>query len=202
MLTGRINNLLVIDCDIDGNGKGEDQFKKICNKHGYDPYETYGVQTPSGGRHFYSSYDVNVVIKTIVRPFKDIMPSVDQKANGGYVIAPPSKIGDKSYKDNGKPILPAPNWLIELCKEKGHTNIQKVENNSLKPNYEGNIDPRIREKFEEAINAVRESQDGSRNDTLNKSAFLCGQLVGAELLNESFARDELDVSLHVKMHHF
>ena len=192
--TGAINNIWVVDCDIKNDGNGIEEFLKICKENDYNPNDTLIIVTPTEGLHYYYRYEVGKLIKTSV---KEIGIDIDVRGDGGYIIGAKSLIDGKAYRRlNENDIQKAPSWLTELCRKKELK--PKIESNSVKYNFEGNIDPRFREKFEEAINAVRGSQDGSRNDTLNKSAFLCGQLVGAELLNESFARDELEeASMHL-----
>ena len=189
MPTGAVNGFWVVDCDVK-NGNGILEFLNICKEHNYNPDNTYIVETQSGGLHYYFEFEQDSPISNSA---KIIAPNIDIRGDGGYVIVPPSCINGKIYKvNNNKTIQTAPSWLIELCKGKGHTNIQKAENNSLKANFSGVVSPVVKNIFERAINDVKLAPDGCRNDTLNRSAFLCGQLIGANSLDEDFARTELE----------
>jgi len=78
IVTGAISNLTVIDVESDGD------FSLIKDK-------TFTVATGGGGRHYYFQYDKD--FKNAVR----ILPSVDVRSEGGYVVAPFSKTQKGSY---------------------------------------------------------------------------------------------------------
>jgi energy-coupling factor transporter ATP-binding protein EcfA2 len=78
IVTGSISNLTVIDVESDGD------FSLIKDK-------TYTVRTGGGGRHYYFQYEKD--FKNAVR----ILPSVDVRSEGGYVVAPFSKTSKGSY---------------------------------------------------------------------------------------------------------
>ena len=79
IVTGAISNLTVVDIEADGN---LDLLKD----------ETYRVQTGSGGVHVYFQHDV--AFKNAVR----ILPSVDIRSTGGYVVAAGSESLKGGYK--------------------------------------------------------------------------------------------------------
>lgn len=54
--------------------------------------DTLKVRTPAGGWHFYYSVDVPVRCSS-----GKVAPGVDIKADGGYVLAPPSRRADGEY---------------------------------------------------------------------------------------------------------
>ena len=87
LATGEISGgLCVIDLDAHPE-KGRDgfgSFERMARAAGGDLPDTWTATTGSGGRH--------LVYKTgePLRNAADIMPGVDIRANGGYIVAPPS----------------------------------------------------------------------------------------------------------------
>ena len=68
---------------------------------------TWVVHTPSGGRHFY--YKTAELLRCAKLP-----DGVDLKADGGYVVAPPSDLLDKEGKPKGEWV-----WDVECTEKKG-----------------------------------------------------------------------------------
>ena len=102
ILTGAINNLYVIDCDVEKdnnhrpvikNGKtintGEENFiNKFINKNNAEKFKTKTIKTQSGGKQLYYKLRNNQVsLKTHI----GILQKVDFKGDGGYVVSPPSE---------------------------------------------------------------------------------------------------------------
>jgi putative DNA primase/helicase len=87
LVTGRVNNLFVLDVDIKNDG--DEHLKEFEKEHGAvipDDY-TGRVITGSGGYHYYYRYPKNIDCNNRT----GIIPGIDIRADGGYVIAPPSK---------------------------------------------------------------------------------------------------------------
>jgi hypothetical protein len=85
------SGLVVIDCDVKN---GIDGIKNWENLH----YETSGClvsRTPSGGLHYIYADTFGGKIRNSAGK---LAPGVDVRANGGYVIVPPSQIDGKSYE--------------------------------------------------------------------------------------------------------
>jgi predicted P-loop ATPase len=85
--TGKASNLLVIDLDLDED-KGYDGMRELRDwekEHGELP-ETVSSITGRGGSHLYYRYDGSTEYKNRA----GILTGVDVRAEGGYVIAPPS----------------------------------------------------------------------------------------------------------------
>ncbi|KQB35903.1 bifunctional DNA primase/polymerase [Acidiplasma cupricumulans] len=130
ILTGAINNLYVIDCDVekDNNhrpvikdGKiintGEQNFiSQFINKNNAEKFKTKTIKTQSGGKQLYYKLRNNQVsLKTHI----GILQKVDLKGDGGYVVAPPSEGQYGKYKiivDAPISIMPDElyNYLYEL----------------------------------------------------------------------------------------
>ena len=83
IVTGRLSNLVVIDVDTE-------EGKETISKYIPDSCEFPICDTPGGGQHFYFGYPKGKKIGNNSRK----VPGCDLRAEGGYVVAPPSK-GEK-----------------------------------------------------------------------------------------------------------
>jgi Bifunctional DNA primase/polymerase, N-terminal/DnaB-like helicase C terminal domain len=123
IVTGKVSNLAVIDID------DKDIDNEIINgiEEISDPPTTV---TPRGGRHLYFKYPDTYAIRNAV----SIIPKVDIRGEGGYVIAPPSINGDdKNYfwKD-GRSIIQVntgtfPESIIKLTETTPRREIKDVD---------------------------------------------------------------------------
>lgn len=83
--TGKISNIVVLD--IDPKNDGMASAKKLIEKCGEIPM-TCQVVTGGSGYHIYFAYPDGVEIKNTTR--LGGLPGLDVRADGGYVVAPPS----------------------------------------------------------------------------------------------------------------
>jgi hypothetical protein len=83
IVTGSISDLIVID--IDGE-QGVAALKEV----GLDLDEVFApaVETGRGGLHIYCRYPTDAAYKILTKP--GVLPSVDIRADGGVIVAPPS----------------------------------------------------------------------------------------------------------------
>jgi hypothetical protein len=79
IVTGKVSNLFVIDCDT------TEGYRNIL-AYLPDPFDLPAAKTPRGGRHLYFTYKGlgSCTVGT------NVLPGVDYRGEGGYVIAPPS----------------------------------------------------------------------------------------------------------------
>ena len=86
--TGEINGLLVIDVDIkhDQGKFGDESLEDLETELGNLPH-TWTALTGSGGLHYYFKYPKGHEIRNSVT---QLAPGIDVRANGGYIVAPPS----------------------------------------------------------------------------------------------------------------
>lgn len=126
VVTGEISGLVVVDIDFKNGGTD------IC-----EGIETPTVRTPSGGLHYYFLYEEGV------RNAAGIVKGVDIRAEGGYVVAPPSKIYDlddknnfinereytwvKSWEDCNFSVATLPDRIKELIKNQNPTDYKRFE---------------------------------------------------------------------------
>jgi hypothetical protein len=85
IVTGKISNLTIIDFDT------PEAVAKM-EEHLPDSFLCPIAKTPRGGRHYYFHYEPG--LKTCAR----ILPGVDIRSDGGYVVAPPSLTPAGAYE--------------------------------------------------------------------------------------------------------
>jgi hypothetical protein len=110
--TGKESGLIVLDVDLGGEE----------SLIGFELPETVEVITGSGGRHlYYKRPETDLKYKTSVA----ILQSVDVRADGGYVIAPPSNhasggayFWEAAHHPDDIAIAPCPDWLLERITER------------------------------------------------------------------------------------
>lgn len=124
--TGTTSGLLVVD--IDPRHGGDDTLREFLRQHGPLP-PTVEVLTGGGGRHLYFQHPGRVIKS---RPVAD---GLDIKADGGYVVAPPSVhasgssyVWEGSSHPDDMPIALLPAWLEQVVTE--HT-LNTVEGSVL-----------------------------------------------------------------------
>jgi hypothetical protein len=187
--TGRTSGVLVVDLDNKNGVNGIAELEKLEAKHG-KLSETYTVITPSGGKHLYFDMpDIDLGCSA-----SRVGPGIDIRAEGGYVIAPPSMLGDgRTYEsvDNGFDITgaaKAPDWLIKLAMAKRKRKARTPLDRSV-----AEIKPRnwVQKILDAECAVVAEAEKKTRNDTLNKAAFRLGQLIGQKALTREEAEDAL-----------
>src|SRR5574341_875719 len=110
--TGAISGLVVLD--IDPRNGGEQSLRSFEQQCGKLP-ETLEALTGGGGRHVFFVHPGGHL------PSKPILPGVDLKADGGYVVAPPSRHPSGRFyewKPDAGPELqalaPLPHGLLEF----------------------------------------------------------------------------------------
>jgi hypothetical protein len=120
--TGRASgSLLVIDVDTKDGRFGEETWTALVDENGGYP-DTLEAVTGSGGRHIYFYYPGNVQIGIGTNVLGD---GVDVRADGGYVLAPPSNhvkgdyFWDTAVEFNQCTIATVPDWILDRAKGTG-----------------------------------------------------------------------------------
>lgn len=103
--TGQSSGLVVVDIDVKNGAKGEESIQQI---KGLPP--TLEAMTPSGGRHLY------YLRSEPLKGRNGLLPGIDIKADGGYVVAPGSVIDEKPYewKDPEAHYVALPGFAAEM----------------------------------------------------------------------------------------
>lgn len=106
--TGRHSRIVVLDCDAKSGGP--DRIRELMDING--AITTLTSLTGGGGQHW--------VFQAPPEPLRNtagvIATGIDTRAEGGYIVAPPSiHLSGKKYEwDNRVPIQPVPPWLLLL----------------------------------------------------------------------------------------
>jgi putative DNA primase/helicase len=92
--TGRESGIVVIDLDVHKPGVAEALEQWVGGAFG----KPLTVQTGSGGLHLYYRYpDLPETVTIASRKALEGIEGIDVRADGGYVVAPPSRLLKGSY---------------------------------------------------------------------------------------------------------
>ena len=92
IVTGRVSGLLVIDVDDKGGVSGTATFRRLGQELGRLP-GTLRVKTPNGVHHYFAYPGIE-----IRNSAGRLGEGIDIRADGGYVVAPPSRVGRGVYE--------------------------------------------------------------------------------------------------------
>lgn len=108
VVCGEVSNLLVLDFDIYKDKGVYGRFKELPS---IAKGNCFVVKTPRGGYHFYYRHREGL---SNLRGSE----AVDIKTNGGYVLAPPSSVGQEKYVFiHGKTIPEMPDEVFDFVKD-------------------------------------------------------------------------------------
>lgn len=199
------SGLIVLDPDQPIDQSWPEMQTWLIEK-GANPDPEFIVQSPTGGYHCY--FRVPEAVADELKGQPNISKLVNVRAGNGYVVAPWSYTvaggGDNDVKATGhyqiirgENIPFATQGMIDHCKKATGTGIKRGTNADLGADgYPTSPAERIR--VQHAVNlslaAIRNAEEGTRNDTLNRSAFDLMKLVEAGALDEAVAHDLLTVA--------
>jgi putative DNA primase/helicase len=184
MPTGTASGIDVLDLDVKN---GKNGFNAVPNWQDLSPII---VRTPSGGAHLWFKSDGTVRCSTSA-----IAPGVDTRGEGGYVILPPSfNIEGKYLFEKGGigELGSLPPWPEEFAIAKRSRALPSLAAVQKEPTHYADTESlSAASELNEACAEMAATNEGSRNDTLNKLAFTLGQLIGAGRLEKSAATARL-----------
>lgn len=155
IVTGKPSGVFVVDID--------------CEDSLADYALPLTLTTTTGrGRHLYFNMP-DFEVKNSV----DILPKVDIRGSGGYIIAQPSRhYSGVFYTSNNAAIADAPDWLLTMLKPKPRHNFEPVI-------YTGSHGGKYAlEALKNAEKQVANAPEGRRNDILNKEMWSLMRFVG------------------------
>lgn len=176
--------------DLDGD-EGIEAFDAWTGEQGWSPnlnmFPICG--TGSGGQHWY-------VQPTGGGNRAGMLPKVDWRGAGGYVVAPPSiHPNGRTYRwlDDplGSPIPPCPGPLAELVGRPKNERPREATFTPLRLDARGDVTPYGLKALERAHEAIAAAPQGQRNHTLNREAYGIYQLVAGSQIAERLAEDAL-----------
>jgi hypothetical protein len=128
------NTFVVLDLDAK-HPESFEWWREQQDIHGL--VETHEVSTPSGGIHLYFLPPA-VKLKSTA---SQIAPGVDTRAQGGYVVIPPSCIDGNPYEvANDVPIAEMPSWLLEVWPKVGQQRQREYSPEERRVNVGAGID--------------------------------------------------------------
>ena len=114
----------------------------------------------------------------------------DNLGDGGFVVAPPSILGDgRGYhwiKTGATSFAEAPAWLVELTQPP-----PPPARPEPKP-LNGDVESYVAKAAASELAELERAPEGTRNDALNRAAFNLAQFVKAGALPEDWARAQLE----------
>lgn len=119
LATGAASGFWVLDCD---GQEGDQSLRALERIHGTLQTSVMSL-TGGGGCHFLFRMPLDGDIRNSAGK---ILPGIDVRASGGYIVAPPSwHASGRKYAWEGeshpddRPILDAPEWLLKLARTPG-----------------------------------------------------------------------------------
>jgi hypothetical protein len=142
--------------------------------------ETATARTPSGGKHVYFNAPE---LREIPPSAGKVAPGVDVRADGSYIIVPPSRSTAGQYEWITPPdagIAPMLEWLIGLTAKPGMP-APRPAPRPIPIGSHDRLNRYFRAALERAAAEVAVAENGCRNDALNRAAYGLGKLVGVGL---------------------
>lgn len=186
--TGVVSDLVVLDIDVPD---GVDSLRKLTLGHHPLP-ETSMVRTGSGGLHLYFLHPGGQVPN---RASSVLGPGIDVRGDGGYVIAPPSRHVNGSLYLWHKPGIARrtlPTWLSSLLVSPPELQRATVDHTNVRADR--GVSAWAGTALEREIARITAAPEGRRNETLNRSAFVLGQIVGGGHLDRDQVSDLLNAA--------
>jgi hypothetical protein len=193
--TGRPLGLVAVD--IDGRA-GRESWERLVTEHGAVP-DTAHARTPHG-QHLWYRLPAGV---TVPRRIGSIAAHVDVLGAKGFAVLPPSFIGTEhparhegrctgtyQWSEPRRAILPLPEWVATLANQRERAEGAERETPAHAARAMGGRTYGM-SALRGEVARVTHAQPGSRNETLNRSAFRLGQLIGGGELDREIAEEAL-----------
>ncbi len=178
--TGRRSGFVVIDVDAKADPASDGRV--WLDKSEASLPRTRRHATRSGGRHLLFRVPDGVELRNTAGR---IAPGVDVRAEGGYIIHPPSD--GYTVEDDAEP-ADMPAWLVDACRPPAPPPAPAL---ARLPGSEGSGGAYARAALDAECEAIRAAGFGTQEATLNAASLKIGGLVAGGELVEGEARGEL-----------
>jgi hypothetical protein len=195
-------DIVVVDCDCRDDKDGEANFRSLCQREGVDLSGVPGVKTPSGGRHFYFKQPAG---EKIANSAGALGTGIDVRGNGGFVIVPGACRADggtyiadhpgglealiRVVAQGELPLLPDPLLRHMRLRKSNASNILTFPQPAANDELSAGI--KLPWDIADACARIASSPLGSRNDTLNREAYIAGLRVASGALDPAGAAERL-----------
>lgn len=195
----------IIVVDVDARNGGIESWNEILAEHsGID--ETVRSRTGGGGFHLFyrvpeSQTQESPAYESPTRESKAQEPSrfrntagkigrgIDTRADGGYVVLPPSihpggsvYVWDEAKSPVKLKCSPIPQALVDRL-ESGRARPSSPSPGGQTRKALSSDSPYVRAALAGELEKLRKAPEGTRNQTLNEASFALGQLIAAGLLD-------------------
>ncbi|BEQ13874.1 phage/plasmid primase, P4 family [Desulfoferula mesophila] len=191
ILTGRASGIFVLD--VDPKNGGDESLDQLLQQYGPLP-STVISNTGGGGKHIVFAYPPN---SDIGNSAGRIGPGLDIRGDRGQIVAPPSihALGgvyawDKDHHTDDVAIADAPPWLLKLLQKGTKPKHPRKETLPVQAPRATAL-PEALKKLRLEAQIIASASPGSRNDQLNKGAFLTGQILESGGLDEKMVASSL-----------
>jgi hypothetical protein len=175
--TGQASGVWVFDED------NPDSLKALIAKNGPLPV-TRQSQSSRGAHHWFKTTAIPIPCSN-----GRVGPGLDVKAEGGYIVVPPSLHPDgPTYRWlNDAPIVEAPSWLLVLARKPTPPQSPPPQRSAPPPSPCGPGGAYGAAALRSEIATLASTPAGDRNNQLNRSTFslfqlvACGELVAADV---------------------
>ena len=181
--TGGATGLVVLDVDP---AHGGDETLEVLTRAEEMLPATLAVATGGGGRHYYFSAPGAKLGNDAGRA---LGPGLDVRADGGIVIAPPTRhLSGRRYQWADGPLAPLPAWIAARLERAAPPT---AASHPAVPELPAGATRYGAAALAEEGAAVARAAEGFRNHTLNRAAFRMGQLVSGGEVASADATDYL-----------
>jgi hypothetical protein len=148
--------------------------------------DTYTVATPSGGRHLYFTAPPGA---RLTNTAKTLAPSVDTRAWGGQVVAPPSIVDGAAYRVIvHAAVAPLPGWIGDALRPTPRKPTPARTTPLTAPQTGSRADAYLQAALSAEASHVAQAVPGERNHALFCAAANLGELVAGGGLDADDAR--------------